>query len=676
MTYQQLQSVSMALLLAIFSPLSIASEQHHFSLDISQLSQSLNTKDNQLAQRKSIPSIQLPLPNGKIIKFLAEETQVLPTKLAKKYPTIKTYKITPTETTEFSGRMSLLPQGVYVSVYSKEGREATINPEQDDSKNYISQWEDENTSSDSKQYADDQLSSLLPQDELPKFAHRSTSDISSRLIQYRVAVAANYDYVASQGGSVAAALASISHTLNRVNFIFERDLGVHLILVENNDLLIFNTIENDPYEGSLHEMAYQNQEVIDRIIGSDNYDLGHLFAAQGGGAAYVRSACTAGVKAIAVSANLAVGSERFATEFVAHEMGHQLGASHTFSSNKGLCTSNAFAANSAYEPGSGASIMSYVGLCGTDNLQAHADSMFHIGSIEQANRHKQETFDQGCGQDIGTMNYQASTDAGSDFTIPTNTAFELSANISSENDFTSYSWQQMDSGGQVSELNEDTGYNALFRSFYPQRATTRHFPELKQALQGQIARGELLPQQQRQLNFRFIAHLKQGGSLIDDMKITTIDTGKQFKINTTNTSYQAGSTLKLTWNVADTDKSPINCASIDVSLTESKDQPIFEILATHLANNGSASIKLTKTYSANSVFKIQCSNNIFYALSTKTPNSSTTTSQPTPARSTTTQAENSNGGGGSLSIYFLLTLLLLTSYQRQRKYLIQKKVTI
>ncbi|HIQ14878.1 MAG TPA: hypothetical protein EYH38_04805, partial [Leucothrix sp.] len=336
MTTTLLKYKLLIIVLAFFSTASLANEEHLFNLNIENLTPQVKPKiDSRFSQKSASPSIKLPLPSGQFVSFTAQETQVLPPKLAKKYADIKTYSIH-SKNQDLSGRMSLSAQGAYISIHSKKGREAFIGPVTDRSKSYISQWKDEMPTNHHQQLRDDQIFTQPQQEQLPKLLHRKTSDsTSARLIQYRIAVAANSHFVADQGGDVATALAAIAHIINRINHIFERDLGIHLVLVENNDLLIFNNASNDPYYGSLHEMAFQNQEVIDRIIGSENYDLGHLFAAQGGGAAYVQSACRDRAKAIAVSANLAVGYERFATEFVAHEIGHQFGATHTFSSNKG-----------------------------------------------------------------------------------------------------------------------------------------------------------------------------------------------------------------------------------------------------------------------------------------------------------------------------------------------------
>src|SRR5262249_47236828 len=145
------------------------------------------------------------------------------------------------------------------------------------------------------------------------------------------------------------------------------------------------------------QMQGQNQINLDTIVGSGSYDIGHLFHGQAGGysgnAGGIYTVCTTGAKGQGYSATSNANGDYFMVDEVAHEMGHQLGATHTFNGINGSCASVAgqpqWTQISAFEPGSGNTIMSYGGTCGTDDIVTSSPPfgaklpMFSFESIEQ-----------------------------------------------------------------------------------------------------------------------------------------------------------------------------------------------------------------------------------------------------------------------------------------------------
>src|SRR5258708_306309 len=63
---------------------------------------------------------------------------------------------------------------------------------------------------------------------------------------FRLAVAATGEFTTWAGNQLNAMI-SITNTVNNINAIYERDLGVHFTLVTNNSL-IFTDPATDPYE--------------------------------------------------------------------------------------------------------------------------------------------------------------------------------------------------------------------------------------------------------------------------------------------------------------------------------------------------------------------------------------------------------------------------------------------
>ena len=60
--------------------------------------------------------------------------------------------------------------------------------------------------------------------------------IAGSFLRYRLAVSATEEYVAAVGGgTVAGAQAAIVIAINRVNEIYQRDLGIQLMLVDDNE---------------------------------------------------------------------------------------------------------------------------------------------------------------------------------------------------------------------------------------------------------------------------------------------------------------------------------------------------------------------------------------------------------------------------------------------------------
>src|SRR5690606_22401265 len=98
---------------------------------------------------------------------------------------------------------------------------------------------------------------------------------------------------ASEDEKKAAVLSAMNDCMTRVNEIYERDLSVTMVLIANNDELIFlnaTTDGLDNYDGG--SLLGEIQQVINGIVGSSSYDIGHVVSTGGGGIAQISSVCS------------------------------------------------------------------------------------------------------------------------------------------------------------------------------------------------------------------------------------------------------------------------------------------------------------------------------------------------------------------------------------------------
>ncbi len=685
----------------------LASSTRTLTLDKSALELELS-KSLEPSEFYTAPVITLPLPDGNDIRVRVTETQTLAPELANKFPDIKTFKLQGLDDQQgLIGRMDISQRGVYISVRTVTGKKLFIEPNtatrittttfdlNKDKPKYTSSWT-ENSSRSYKgtlscQSPNHDDSYLLQTQNKTSLAYKTTNTPNSSekdLIIYRIAISATQSYVDAKGGTRSSAMRAIASTINRINQVYERDAGIRLEIVANNQRLI--APDSAPFSGSLDNMIAQNQLLVDREIGSQHYDVGHLFTARGGGLAYVHSACRAGVKARAASGNLSVGSERYSLEFVAHEIGHQFGATHTFNSNEGLCTSSNRHSSTAYEPGSGSTIMSYIGICGADNIQNHADAMFHIGSVQQILQHKSIHYAKGCGVPVSAENNVPEVNAGSDYIIPVNTPFELSGTASDvDKDHLLFSWQQVDAG-IASNVGVDKGNNALFRTYLPTTSKDRRFPRRNVGnRKGKIV-GETLPQTNRLLHFKFVAQDSSGATVSDDMVITVVADGGAFSVQPIPTaSFIRGESLTVQWEVADTDLPPISCAAVDITLSVDKGLNFDYSLVKAVPNSGNEEVTLPDIdFDQRDIrIKLSCSDNVFFAISPVISESNSLITDTLVADISVNNITNSSeqntllggvgssepkGAGGSISIdkywllYLLSTILFTRSYQGKK----------
>lgn len=444
---------------------------------------------------------------------------------------------------------------------------------------------------------------------------------------YRLAVSATEEYTAFFGDSRTAAQQAIVNSVATFNEILNRELNVHLDLIMNLDIIFGGDHpSSDPFT-TLSASLGQNQTLLDSEIGSANYDIGHVFGTfAGGGLATLNSAGKSGIKAQGASGTSSPTGSGFDLLAI-HEFGHQFGATHTFNG-----ADSARKPETAYEPGSGSTIMSYAGILPAvfgeppvgNNLQNDPDDYFHAGSIDQIVAHLEDLDSDGVGTISSVVNQIPAVNAGNDFTIPAGTPFSLSATgTDADGDTLFYNFEQFDIGAaqNVDPLDADNGFSPLFRSFVPAVADssgtfTRVFPQLSDILGGTSTKGEQLPSTNRSLNFRATVRDHQGGTNGDDVLLTVVDTGSDFAITNLNstTTLTGGANQEISWDVAGTTTNGINVSDVEILLSTDGGLTFPTLLAT-TPNDGSHTLALPNIDTATARFMVRADGNVFFDIS-------------------------------------------------------------
>ena len=575
----------------------------------SQHSVSMTTLKDALSQ--SSPKITLPLPSGEFVTFQLKATEVMSPGLAARYPNIKTFEGFDVENPHNKGRFDLTPSGFHGMYYYEDAMVMFDPASSSNSDDYVSYYKKDALP------ITPLISQQQPVEKLnfnPQLSESFEAKALPQRKRYRLAVSASGEYTAFHGGTKESGLAAIVTMVNRINQVYSTDMNIEFQLVENNDDIIFTNASTDPFENTDGDIDL-NQAVVDDAIGSANYDIGHIVNTAGGGLAAFGSACVNGFKAEGVTGSGNPVNDFFWIDFVSHELGHQLRASHTFSANSGACSSGTVARDSAYEVGSGSTIMGYASLCGAQDIQSAAHDNFHIRSIDQMTNYLTSGAIASCGEVLTQSNAEPVVDAGANFTIPANTPFTLVGSATdTDGDTLSYSWEQFDLADYDDLSN--TAIGPLFRVFAPMDNGARTFPQLSDVLNGTTTFGERLPDQAREMNFRLVVRDGNGG-LNDDAMVVTVVNSDGFSVTapTDSTSWN-GAQQTVLWNTGDTESAPVSCEQVNILLSSDSGTNFNTTLVTNTPNDGNQTVTLPTLNTDTARVKVECSNNVFFAVNT------------------------------------------------------------
>lgn len=389
-----------------------------------------------------------------------------------------------------------------------------------------------------------------------------TSSFNDSLRIFRLALSATGEFTDFHGGEISKVLAAMLRMVNLVNAVFERDLGVRFVLIDRSDDLIFQFASADPFTKG--NESNENQQLLDRIIGDVNYDIGHVLGGlQTVSIGKIGSVCQKGEKGRGVSTALVPDGIYFTFDYFSHELAHQLGGNHTF--NSVICNAQRNPLT-AWEPGSGLSILGYPGLCKTDNLGLHVLPRFHSGSVEEISNLLTSKAYQFCGVKVSRSNRKFSALDIENTYLPRNTPFLLHPLTSDTTSW--FSWESIDIG-EPQSLNTISGNSPNIRMTELKSNAFRSFPIMDSLVKLVLEPGVILADYERDISLRLVRRA-ESNLVWQPFKLSVKANMGPFTLVKPKEDifYSANVPVQVEWLPANTFLPPLHADKVDIFLVD------------------------------------------------------------------------------------------------------------
>jgi hypothetical protein len=585
-----------------------------YQLDIDKVSNGMF-----INSKSSNKTILLPNATGVLEAFEIRESSNFEKGLADKFPTIKSYSASGIENPTSFAKISLGSDGFHAVIFAANGKTVYIDPYSKDNQQYIVY-----NTSDLKE--EDALFKC-DVEEIAKKSRATSAKTSAvndgNLKIFRLALVCSGEYAqfhlenqnvsetASESEKKIAVLSAMNTSMTRVNGVFEKDLSVKMEIVADNEKVIFLDANTDNItDGDPDKMIDEVQTIADSEIGNENYDIGHIFSTGGSGLAGLGVVCITGQKARGVTGRSSPIGDPYDIDYVAHEMGHQFGASHTQNNNCNRSNST------AVEPGSASTVMGYAGIC-SPNVQGISDAYFHAVSIAQMQVVIASSGS--CATLTNNGNSAPVADAGLNYSIPKSTPFILKGTATDADGISSltYNWEQTDNEvGTMPPLATNT-VGPMFRSLPSNTSPNRYMPALATVLAGTTSsEWEVVPSIARDMTFSLLVRDNNttGGATSRSNMLVTVEDAVAFTITSQDASiiWDAGSTETINWNKGTTDEAPIDCQNVTIKLSEDGGLTFPIILLENTPNDGFENIIVPNNVTTQARIMVAAADNIFY----------------------------------------------------------------
>lgn len=586
--------------------------------------------------------ISLPNANGGIEQFEMYEASNFEPELQARFPEIRAYSGKGITDKYATIKLSISPSGIQTMVFRADKGNEFMEQYSQDGKTYAVYASKRNknglafTCTTEEKQLMDNVNKQVPNGVV------QSSD--GKLRTMRLAQSVTAEYSAYYGwtttiGNIGLVVTAVNNTMTRCNGVYEKDLGLHLNLVASTTNVFFNNPATDNYtDGADTNYNAQLQANLTNLIGEANYDIGHLFSAVGGitgngNAGCIGCVCEDGSKGSGFTTRSVPQGDDFDIDFVVHEVGHQLGANHTFTMTGERSGNN-------MEPGSGVTIMGYAGITSQD-IDNHSIETFHATSIKQI---QSNLGTKTCPVVVNIPNVAPTVNAGVDYVIPISTPFILEGSATDPNGTLTYQWEQFDHDtASQTGANSDAATNKTigpnWQSWLPTTGGFRYMPRVESIIANAATTSatvngsndagiltEALSSVSRTLNFRltvrdnvpYVANTNVGQTNFDDKVITVSNSSGPFAVSVpsaTGLSYVVGTNQTVTWAVASTNTGAVNCQFVDIYLFTDNTLTNGILLASKVPNDGSETVTIPNNVGSANRIMVRGNNNIFFDIS-------------------------------------------------------------
>ncbi|MFN9379688.1 MAG: reprolysin-like metallopeptidase, partial [Bacteroidota bacterium] len=382
------------------------------------------------------------------------------------------------------------------------------------------------------------------------------------------------------------------------------------VIIDRSYDLIFQFSNADPFTKG--NESSENQQFLDRIIGDVNYDIGHVLGGlQTVSIGKIGSVCQNGEKGRGVSTALVPDGIYFTFDYFSHELAHQLGGNHTF--NSVICNAQRNPLT-AWEPGSGKSILGYPGLCKSDDLGLHVLPRFHSGSVEEISNLLTSKAYQFCGVKVPRSNRTVSSLNIENTYLPRNTPFLLHPLALDSTSWFSYESSDL---GEPMSLNSISGNSPNIKMTELKSNTFRSFPGMDSLVKLVKEPGVILADYERDMSLRLVKRFESNLvwqpfnlSVKANMGPFTLVKPKEDVI------YLADEPIQVEWMPANTFLPPLFADKVDIFLVDVANPDSLIFLKRNVPNLGKYSLFINENIK-NATYKlgVKGTNKLFFNIS-------------------------------------------------------------